>query len=504
MQNIRPTWPSSPPQSILRVPIGFATISSNTRPAKGRSVVAAERRGGAEQRRRLARRIAGAKSASAALAIAEESLSHFDHIHATACLQRVARLLRGNTIGDNAAILQGLLTLLQTFVCREDLDAPALAINAWSLAVLSSSSGDVLQQLWPRMVQSSMHVLDETSPMNLANLAWSSAVLRDLGSFRGDWLEQVACRVKRRAPECSPQGLANLCWAFGIAIVEGQPALHAAAVQAVLRHSELASRDLASVIWALAKSSTDATQRSLDLTATLCDEARAKIEIFEPRHISNIAWALATLQASCCAGHRTGPFFSAIMEDACRRPSAFAPQDLAPLFWALAATTFGETTSIKPMIMQVRAKRHQFEKSGLVNIVWAFAVLTAGANLVGSLVVGAVHPRKGTSCLASPGCNLDAQQLARVAWALAKTRSRDAPLQDMIFSIVSSKAELLDPQDLANLGWAAAIALVSHSATLVKIIGNQALRQLPQLTGRHLASVAWSLAAANQYDSSRP
>ena len=115
-----------------------------------------------------------------------------------------------------------------------------------------------------------------------------------------------------------------------------------------------------------------------------CDDARllpaleqtchqVQLHTFEPRHVSNIAHALAKLDVQ---GREWTPLWSALSAAALARIKLFNPQDLANTAWAFATAGCATPALFDAIAAESERRVLDFSPQGLANTAWAFA--TAG------------------------------------------------------------------------------------------------------------------------------
>eukprot|EP00933_Yihiella_yeosuensis_P014976 TRINITY_DN13192_c0_g1_i6.p1 TRINITY_DN13192_c0_g1~~TRINITY_DN13192_c0_g1_i6.p1 ORF type:complete len:293 (-),score=53.68 TRINITY_DN13192_c0_g1_i6:1167-2045(-) len=273
--------------------------------ASSRAAVLHRDKDNKQNSRRLAQVISQSRSVEDVLRLAASTPpTHFDHVHATACLHRTAKLWRKASASEETAkALASLFQRLAIFLEQPGLiDVTAVTINTWSVAKLGDAASPGMRQVLPGLFTEAQNHLREMPAKGLANLAWSLATLlvhgevADAGSRRNRVVLMLAEEALHRMPEFAPQGLANIHWAFThLQGVGGQNFVtlrHALAEEAMRRIKELQAQDLASIAWSFATSLISTPS----LAEALSQEASKKLSHFSPRHLTNLAWALATMR----------------------------------------------------------------------------------------------------------------------------------------------------------------------------------------------------------------
>ncbi|CAE8662912.1 unnamed protein product [Polarella glacialis] len=463
------------------------------------------------QRRELSKEISSVQSVEAALAIAASTRpADFDHVHATACLHRVARLWAKDSPSEaSLEALGSLFGRLAGFLRQPRLlDATAVAINAWSVAALGSVSEPWLRQVLPGLVAEALAQVREMPARGLANLAWSLATLQEKGEVSGEsgtsaLLRALAAEAPLRLHEFAPQGIANCYWAFcqlgGKDGDDFTPLRLALADEAMGRVSELHAQDLASIAWSAATSST----ASPSLAKALAHEACVKLRHFSPRQLANLAWALAT-----AAPEGTAATVGRLAVEAARRPpSQLVQRDLAGLCWALATTTAcaGPMLSADPSSLHgavgalasgARRRLSEYSTGALVGLSWSLAILRAdSASSVALAAVDAVAGGAG-------GCDgLGAPVVARLMWTLATLKVAGGSLHHSLAAEAILRLDAFGPLDLANASWAVAtLPSVRGAGSLTAAMAARAALTAPEFSPANLVQVAWAAATVSCYD----
>jgi len=232
--------------------------------------------------------------------------------------------------------------------------------------------------------------VEETSPENLADIAWACATAWIAAP---DFLNGLAEDALRRLSSFSSKALARTLWALA-RLGAPAPALFAAVDHAVLqgtRHFRDDPADLADVLWAFAKQS---QQRETTTTTTtggsppLEAPPRAPPGIFRlaasspfpssfgaGKDVAKTAWAFAT-------AHVSAPrLFEALAADVLKlkKDETFfaAPADLANFLWAYAYA--GKSPAPAALVARLAAeasrRKEDFAAHDLARAAWALACL---------------------------------------------------------------------------------------------------------------------------------
>eukprot|EP00930_Biecheleria_cincta_P072422 TRINITY_DN5982_c0_g1_i1.p1 TRINITY_DN5982_c0_g1~~TRINITY_DN5982_c0_g1_i1.p1 ORF type:complete len:874 (-),score=179.14 TRINITY_DN5982_c0_g1_i1:94-2487(-) len=215
--------------------------------------------------------------------------------------------------------------------------------------------------------------LSQLSAQCLSNALWSAARvgLRGLGAedFLSNALTEIS--TKRQLGAFSPQGLANMSWAIaefksaGLAARSARnPNLDqlmrttciAICAAARVRIAEFQHQELSMLAWAMAKvngrspETKSASRRKpgkparvagIDsLMLCLAEEAQRRLPQLSPQSVSNLAWALATMEMlTGSPEHKSArQFLCAACEVASEKLCEYSPQAVANLLWAAVRT----------------------------------------------------------------------------------------------------------------------------------------------------------------------
>ncbi|CAE6944385.1 unnamed protein product [Symbiodinium natans] len=252
------------------------------------------------------------------------------------------------------------------------LGATELSGVIWALAALGQDSA---------AFATATHVAEnratELSPQGLANVFWAFATLEVPWEF-GVSAPRLSSAAHARCQELTPQGLANLAWALVVltaaeAISESAEvsALHAVLNRAPTVVGSLKTLELAALAWVAARCGSYVSVPS-SLEAALATEVLRRLahaEDFEPRQLSNFAWAFATMASRAT-------LIEALGQEALPRLESFSSQGLSNMTWALGCTTAftqGIGESLLRGLAAAAAPRRSFTPQGLALLAWAIA-----------------------------------------------------------------------------------------------------------------------------------
>eukprot|EP00927_Polykrikos_kofoidii_P028100 TRINITY_DN24592_c0_g2_i2.p1 TRINITY_DN24592_c0_g2~~TRINITY_DN24592_c0_g2_i2.p1 ORF type:complete len:297 (-),score=55.72 TRINITY_DN24592_c0_g2_i2:20-886(-) len=163
-----------------------------------------------------------------------------------------------------------------------------------------------------------------------------------------------------------------------------------------------------------------------------------------PQGIANTLWALATLHCE------DDELFSRLSEVAAEQTQQCSALHLSNLAWALATLSKSESTLVAPLANEVplRAAAGEFTPQGLSNILWSFVELRNwDARVFDS--VGAAS--------AVAASKFNAQDFSNTLWAFSMYPRHSSEHKPMLRSFAVAAASIaprLKPQDLSNIVWA--------------------------------------------------
>ncbi|CAE8588630.1 unnamed protein product [Polarella glacialis] len=217
-----------------------------------------------------------------------------------------------------------------------------------------------------------------------------------------------------------------------------------------------------------------------------CSQALAVKEVLaqaSPVHLSNSAWALASLGVSDDASMGT---LAAIAEEAIAKIQLFQPLDLSKLSWAFASLGVCHAELFSAVAAAAVQKRRQLLPRALANIAWAMA--KAGAPCGADFVRAVAGEVKGMLP------DFKAQELASFGWACASLGVRDGDLLRALEMAAARRLAEFEPQGLANLAWALA-SLQAGSGLLLEAMAAAGIhRRLGRFKPQELSNLGWAVA----------
>ncbi|CAE8648147.1 unnamed protein product, partial [Polarella glacialis] len=316
---------------------------------------------------------------------------------------------------DVAAILTQLCCFMMP-PSLEGFTGQELSNTLWGLAKLASATSSrcraPAERLALRMLSQSNRRLPALTPQCLTNSLWAVAKLGLKGKLASDFAVGCMAEMCRegRLTDFSSQGLADSLWAAARLQIEGDEAMalcRAAAKEATPeRFTTFLPQELSMTVWAIAKivSGKNSNRKNggrksgkgqggclrllaaqgpeLEEFVLACvREATFNLEQHTAQGVSNVAWAVATLELS---HHDEGHLF--LLEAAVKATQEiewFAPQAVANLCWALCslpAVSQGQEDAqnfFSAVAWQVSAKIYNFDWQDLSGILSAMSRISA-------------------------------------------------------------------------------------------------------------------------------
>eukprot|EP00931_Biecheleriopsis_adriatica_P068004 TRINITY_DN42061_c0_g1_i1.p1 TRINITY_DN42061_c0_g1~~TRINITY_DN42061_c0_g1_i1.p1 ORF type:complete len:806 (-),score=185.28 TRINITY_DN42061_c0_g1_i1:14-2401(-) len=300
-------------------------------------------------------------------------------------------------------------------------------------------------------------------------------------------LARTAAVVREAGGKAPAQNLANALWAVERLRFEASPevaALAAAARAAVSEAKRLAGfsgQNLANAAWAVAKFlagkdaavfSKAAKCSSGSFFLPFMDAIAERAWDLNGQELSMAAWALA----SAAAGEpRAKEAVETLGQAALELPyggiASLNAQQLATLAWAFARLGCRSEKALKDIAQAAlpSISNGDFNAQDLSNLGWAFGRLEVPApkllKALSRAVLAELREVSGRSKRASSR-GFSPQQLAVLAWALARMGAKDDEALHAIAAEAMGRISELAPRDLTDVVWALAHAGVRNTAFL--------------------------------------
>jgi hypothetical protein len=228
-----------------------------------------------------------------------------------------------------------------------------------------------------------------------------------------------------------------------------------------------------------------------DLFLSLANESLRKLDQFDARHISNLAYAYALIRFVPVLADGSD-LFDHIAMQAIKMRAEFAPQNLSNMVWAYATVKKRHDALFKAMGDEVVAHDHlrDFRPQNLSNTVWAYAT------------VGVFHPKffeKMTNHIVGLDHlrEFNPQAVSNTVWAYATAEISHPKLFEKVSNHIVQLDHLGDfkPQHLSNIVWAYATAGVNHPLLFQKVANHIVrLDRLKDFRPQNLSNTVWAYA----------
>ncbi|CEO95932.1 hypothetical protein PBRA_004622 [Plasmodiophora brassicae] len=263
------------------------------------------------------------------------------------------------------------------------------------------------------------------------------------------------------------------------------------AVRNTASRQDTKCRNLAAAAHALALLNCDPDRSALKALSSAC---QLRIDEFETKHLSIIAWAFTKLE------FRDEPLFQAIARASIPQVDLFSCQsisnvvwayaklhiDLANLAWGFARLNARSDRLFHAISVAAVSRIDSFRSLELANIAWAFARFPVQNNvaLIPAITTAALDELDDFTC----------QQLGQLVWATGFTQIRAVRFYEVVKSFAMARLDQFAATDLSNLLWAyGSTAQIDASALFdaaAPIISSRAHEFKPTTA----ASVIWSYA----------
>jgi nicotinamidase-related amidase len=240
-------------------------------------------------------------------------------------------------------------------------------------------------------------------------------------------------------------------------------------------------RQVANILHAITKGKAAGTASIKQLVQKLMAKATTVSQSFEPQHVANTVWALATMGVTPDAG-----LLRAMQVRATAVAGEFNPQNVANTLSALAK--MGVTPDaglLRAMQVRAMALAGEFTPQAVSNTVWALATMgvTPDEELLRAMQVRA---------MALAGL-FDPQEVSNTVWALATMGvTPDEELLRAMQVRATSLAGLFDPQNVANTVWALATMGVMPEAGLLRAMQGRATATAGLFNPQDVANTVWA------------
>eukprot|EP00931_Biecheleriopsis_adriatica_P055954 TRINITY_DN33172_c0_g2_i1.p1 TRINITY_DN33172_c0_g2~~TRINITY_DN33172_c0_g2_i1.p1 ORF type:complete len:862 (+),score=173.43 TRINITY_DN33172_c0_g2_i1:70-2586(+) len=265
----------------------------------------------------------------------------------------------------------------------------------WAFGKLGAWNADV-EAIIIHISKSAPPRLHHFSSQELSNVLWGLARLRDAGGPKSRKFQELALALvregARRLSGFSPQCLTNTLWAVAkldLAGKEVQQFANACIAQVqALMFQEMSPQGLANSLWACAKLEVDS-----EVAKRFCYDAARRatasadlLKLFFPQELSMAVWAMARLvgrrtrsrsRGANAGNEQVERFALSVAQEACERIHDFSPQGVSNIAWALATlelARFPDTVNFFEDAAQVAsANISKYPPQAIANLCWALS-----------------------------------------------------------------------------------------------------------------------------------
>ena len=430
--------------------------------------------------------IKNSKTIDEVLTNARKFMTFLNHIHLSAFWNTLSRLCASaamskswfldDAYGSTAAAAAARTTLVVT--TSADIGARELANIAHGLAKCGFST-HTHSEVFDALATAIAPRAEACGPQEAANVAWAFAKaerVRDDAVF-----DAIARVVKMRADAFNAQELANVLWAFATVGRNDDEAFASAARAAERLTSRMSSQGLTNIAWSFAK----AGHYDAQLFRALASAAKTTLGGFNAQDVSNCVWAFAKVN------QYDAEFFEALARCAERHADSLSAQGLANTVWGFAKVGHVDGALYGAFATRIRRKLDEFRPIDLANTAFAFS---KACHLDEELFDGLA--RRAETCLDEH----NTQDLVNTAYAFAKIGQFDAALfTSMARAVAGRNLDELDAPQIATVAWAFTTASAVDDK-LFRVLASSAQRRVDELGTADIASIAWAFANADQMD----
>ena len=234
-----------------------------------------------------------------------------------------------------------------------------------------------------------------------------------------------------------------------------------------------------------------------ELFQSFANVCKNKLDQFEARHLSNLAYAYALINYVPEIDAGENDLFDYIAEQSRGSIDAheFKPQELSNMLWAYATVKKSHAVLFEAIGDEIVASKHLtgFRPQTLKDIVWAYAKADVR------------HPKLFEK-VANHVINYDSldefkpQELSNTVWAFAKAGVHNPKLFEKVATHIVQSNSLLrfEPQACSNIVWAYATADIRHERLFEKVASHiVGLDRLVLFEPQALSNTVWAYATAN-------
>ncbi|CAE8597070.1 unnamed protein product, partial [Polarella glacialis] len=422
----------------------------------------------------------------------------------------------------------------------------------WALAKAEVCEAQLLNKALTMVLERAEAQL-RLKPQELVNLIWSAASLADAGST--DVLESVLVMALSDIRHFGAQDLSNFAWSLAkISTKDAARLLRATEPDVRAKLQELAPQHIANLAWAYAM----LAMSELDVLPMLAELAVPRVREFAPPGLVALAWAFSSLAAAGSMGSaQLGisdnknnknnknnnnkqhivvvfgvPYWqlvSLVAEGSLERLGELATAQLSSLAWAIASFPMHEhdldgrqrCCAVVRRLARAAAEStlqrgERISARSLCNLAWTMAKSAAAEdnnNNKNNNNNNNDEDRELLKWLAVRALalqdELNAQDVANLAWALAKSAVLgDAQLLRALAAAASLQLRAAEgttaPQQLCSLAWSCAkLGALSGAGTagseleelLLGDLAAESIRRVAEFSPQELAGVAWAFAS---------
>ncbi|CAK0911847.1 unnamed protein product, partial [Prorocentrum cordatum] len=405
------------------------------------------------------------------LGLAGRKVELMDELNIVTALTRTARLHRdgdgGRTPLERVRGHEGLCTLLEharhfAVRCRPQ----QLANAAWSCAVLLCQDAPLLQKICGLAVSR----LGGFTTQNVANTVWA---LGTLGFHHEEMLRAALGYAEANIRDFTPQDLGNTCWAFARLQRQCDSLFQLVVRESLVRLNDFQPQNMSNLVWACA------TILYKDEAAmhVLATHAAGRVTEFTPQELSNLTWGMATLNLMC------EPWLSASGAEMAVRSRECCPQDLSNTLWAYGTLKYKCNDHVRAMNWQVMRLIEHFSPQGLSNVAWGLSAMEYRDQMALTCICEEAM-RRPLEQMTPPDVSTLLYSCAVLAW-----------LHDGFLAWLRRAIRYLLPvfatRDVANVSWA--MVILSHRDDhIFRQLMARSLEMLPDFNVQGLCNIAWA------------
>ena len=337
------------------------------------------------------------------VAIANPKLHSFSTVDLVSILWSLARITKGCDADSERIELQcerpikviAKAIVNEALVRVEQMNGRCLSNSIWALAKLNLRTTSARRYAELCMLHMSHHCLCSLSPQGVANGLWAAARLAVAQDKKLSFCETLARHAAPQAQLFKSHELSMAVW--GAARIIGRTRCaptsgvvqfaEAVAVEASERLNEMSPQSISNIAWALASLQLLSTRKqgpALKFLLTMVEGCGPNLQSFHPQAISNMSWAISKVSRATRQAFDAFASFAIREATSKERVAEFTWQDLVTLASAISKFHLverrGLTAFVQRLAQSASLCAHDIDTQPLLNLGLAISTVAVDAD----------------------------------------------------------------------------------------------------------------------------